>query len=263
VLRGARVTWRRGQRSWQDWGQVDPLWAVLTEPDLCGGRWDTDEFFASGRDVIDHIWGRAMAFGMPASTATGLDFGCGAGRLTRALTQHVTTVTGLDIAASMIAEARRLNADLPRCRFETHRADDLKAFGDRTFDVVVSLLVLQHLPSVRLIETYLAEFVRVLAPGGLLAVQLPTFVPPPAPPTLRSRLRLRTRARAALRRVGVSARWLYQRTAWTPEMPMTAVPYQRVVQVLERAEGRLVTAEESGPDHGGVVSCTYFLTRSR
>jgi ubiquinone/menaquinone biosynthesis C-methylase UbiE len=262
VGRGGTVARRRNQRSWEDWGRVDPLWAVLTEPDRCGGRWDSDEFFVSGKNVVDHIWVRAAGFGVPASTATGLDFGCGAGRLTRALTRHVTTVTGVDIAQSMVAEARRLNADLSNCRFEQHRADDLRAFGDRTFDVVVSLLVLQHLPSARLIETYLAEFVRVLTPGGLLTVQLPTFVPPPAPPTLRSRLRLRTRARAALRRVGVSARWLYQRTAWTPEMPMTAVPYQRVMQVLERAGGRLVTAEESGPDHAGVVSCTYLVTRS-
>jgi len=181
------VKWRRNRRAWEDWGKVDPLWAVLTEPGRRGGRWDLGEFLASGKDVVDGIWSRGAAFGVPAGTATGLDFGCGAGRLTRAMARHVTTVTGVDIAESMIAQARRLNADLPSCSFATHRAEDLRAFGDRTFDVVMSLLVLQHLPSVQLIETYLAEFVRVLAPGGLLAVQLPTFVPPPAPPTLRSR----------------------------------------------------------------------------
>jgi len=43
-------------------------------------------------------------------------------------------------------------------------------------------------------------------------------------------------------------------------MPMVAVPYEQVVQVIERAGGRVVTAEEPGPDHGGVVSCTYFVT---
>jgi ubiquinone/menaquinone biosynthesis C-methylase UbiE len=256
------VTWRRNQRAWEDWGRLDPLWAVLTEPDRRGHRWDTDEFLKSGTDVIDYIWSRAAAFGVPARTAAGLDFGCGAGRLTRALTRNVTTVTGVDVAESMIAEARRLHADLPSCTFKPHQAKDLKAFGDQTFDVVVSLLVLQHLPSVRLIETYLVEFVRVLAPGGLLAVQLPTFVPPPTPSTLRSRLRLRTRTRVALRRLGVSARWLYEHTAWTPEMPMTAVPCERVVQVLERAGGRVITVEESEPDHGGVVNCTYLVTDS-
>jgi SAM-dependent methyltransferase len=241
---------------------VDPLWAVLTEPEHRGGRWELDTFFASGNDVIDHIWSCAAPFGVPARTATGLDFGCGAGRLTRALTRHVTAVTGIDVAQSMIAEARRLNSDLPGCTFDTHSANDLGRFGDQTFDVVVSLLVLQHLTSGSLIERYLAEFVRVLAPAGLLAVQLPVFVPPPAASTLRSRLRVRTRARAALRRVGVSPRWLYQRTAWTPEMPMTAVPYERVVQVLEFAGGRVVTTEESAPDRGGVVSYTYLVTRS-
>jgi ubiquinone/menaquinone biosynthesis C-methylase UbiE len=63
---------------------------------------------------------------------------------------------------------------------------------------VYSALVLQHLPRVEAIRTFIAEFLRVLKPGGLLAFQLPTRMPPR---TLRTILRLRTRAYAAYLRL--------------------------------------------------------------
>ena len=75
----------------------------------------------------------------------------------------------------MIARARRLNEDQPRCRFQLNRSNRLKGFDDNRFDLVYSRLVLQHIapaPACR----YLAELVRVLAPGGLLMCQIPDVI---------------------------------------------------------------------------------------
>jgi SAM-dependent methyltransferase len=247
---------RENKQAWEDWGRLDPLWAILTEPAGRRGNWDLEAFFASGQLAVDAIWDEAQQLGLPGQRSSGLDFGCGVGRLSRALAAHVDHVTGLDIADTMIAEAQRLNAVAGGCEFRVQREDDLSAFADSSFDVVITLLALQHIPSVTAIESYLAEFVRVLAPDGLLVFQLPTSVPAMPAPTLRSRLRPLA---ALLRRVGVSPRWLY-RLGWSPAMPMTAISYQRTLDILAAAGGKVLASHETGADRGGVESRYYYVT---
>src|SRR5450755_653507 len=87
---------RENRRAWEDWGRVDPLWAILTKPGARGGKWDLDAFFESGQQTIDRIWKQAHELGVPARHESGLDFGCGVGRLSRALATHVENVVGLD-----------------------------------------------------------------------------------------------------------------------------------------------------------------------
>jgi SAM-dependent methyltransferase len=248
------------KKAWEDWGVVDPLWAVLTEPGTRGGQWNLDDFFLSGRQVVDAALTEASRLGVPAEHRTGLDFGCGVGRLTRSLASQVEHVVGLDIADTMIAEARRLNAGIEGCEFRVQRDDDLRAFADGSIDVVFTILVLQHIPSVAAIEVYLAEFVRVLAPGGVLIFQLPTSVPVPPRPTMRSQLRPRTRLAVALRQAGVSPRWLNRRLGWSPAMPMTAIAHDRVISVLTEAGGTVLATNETPADHGGVESRYYYVT---
>ena len=102
-----------------------------------------------------------------------LDVGCGTGTLAIAAKKHVGAngaVTGVDPAAEMIEratqKARRAGADVA---FRTAAAEDLP-FANGTFDVVLSSLMLHHLPK----ETRRAgvqEMRRVLKPGGrLLAI---------------------------------------------------------------------------------------------
>src|SRR5438270_3938501 len=131
---------RENKQAWEDWGRLDPLWAILTEPAGRGGNWDIDAFFASGQRAVDAIWDEAQRLGLPSRQLAGLDFGCGVGRLSRALSAHVDHVVGLDIAESMIAEARRLNAHVRGCEFRVQRDDDLSSFADNSFDVVITLL---------------------------------------------------------------------------------------------------------------------------
>ena len=43
------------QTTWERLAQIDPLWAVLSEPDKKGRAWDVDEFFATGQHEIDSL----------------------------------------------------------------------------------------------------------------------------------------------------------------------------------------------------------------
>ena len=49
--------------------------------------------------------------GVTVSRGRALDFGCGAGRLTRALAARFESVVGVDVADAMLDKARALNAD--------------------------------------------------------------------------------------------------------------------------------------------------------
>jgi SAM-dependent methyltransferase len=241
--------------AWEDWGRVDPFWAVLTAADARHGRWDVDAFFATGEQSIADLLAHAAHYGRPVEHRLALDFGCGLGRLTRALAPHFERTVGLDISSTMIERARELlTGTVPGTapEFAVHAGDDL-AYWD-SVDFLVSLLVLQHLPSREAIERYLGEFVRVLAPGGIAVVQLPSAVPAAGPPPLRER------GKDWLRAVGVSPRFLYERLGWQPQMTMRALPYEETVAVLKAAGAEVLDAVEHDPGDG-VVNRTYFFTR--
>jgi SAM-dependent methyltransferase len=254
----------RARRDWEDWGAIDPLWAIVTDPERAKGGWELGELLASGEQTVAAIFEVAGRLGYPKQRRVALDFGCGIGRLSRALCRRVEVVYGLDAAATMIERAMEVNRDCPACRFSLHRDADLRSFADGSVDLVLCLLVLQHLPERRAIDTYLAEFVRILSPGGLAVVQLPTVVPTSqAPASLRGRLRVRTRLTQLLRDLGMSPRLLYDRLGWMPSMPMSAVPTSEVVAVVESAGGEVLEITDPVAQIGGVVSRDYYLTRRR
>jgi len=160
------------RRDWVRLGEEDPLWAVYVAADKRGGRWDPAQFLDTGRaDVAaSAAWLDALGFGPRWGRV--LDFGCGAGRLTQALAEHADEVVGVDVSPPMLEQARQLDAS-GRCTFVLNESQDLRQFPDGSFDLVYSELVLQHLPE-PVIDGYLAEFVRVLAPGGVALLQCTT-----------------------------------------------------------------------------------------
>jgi len=248
----------KNEKAWEDWGKVDPLWAVVTRSGKEYGHWDIAEFFRTGREGIDSLMAEGAAYGVPTRVGNALDFGCGVGRLTRALGAHVDSVLGLDVSNAMIDRAVELNVEQPRIAFSVHRDSDLHGIGDDSLAVVCSLLVLQHIPSVPLIENYLREFVRVLSPGGFMFVNLPTRVVEERK-SLRGTLRPRTRVLSLLRRLGVGPVFLYRRFNWSPDMPMTAIPSERVISVIVASGGRIL--ESRVVDEGdGVCQGLYLVT---
>lgn len=97
-----------------------------------------------------------------------LDVGCGTGTFAaRLAARHPgQRVTGVDVSAGMLAEARRKTAAFPDVRFARAPATDLP-FADAAFDVVVTASALHY--AARPADA-LAEARRVLRPGGRLAV---------------------------------------------------------------------------------------------
>lgn len=241
------------QRDWDDLAALDPMWAILGDPTLRFGQWDATEFFASGERELAAALDLAAPHHLPQRWDAALDFGCGLGRITRALAGRFAHATGVDISAEMVARATEIGAGAPNLEYLVNGATDLTLLGDRRFDLVWSRLVLQHQPSRAHALRYVDELLRVLAPGGLLYLQMPVAIP------LVRRLEPRRRAYAALRGLGLPERVLYERLRLHP-VRMTAVPESVLERAIVAGGGRV--AHRARERHAsGVVDLTLFVTR--
>jgi ubiquinone/menaquinone biosynthesis C-methylase UbiE len=162
----------RVRDTWNHLGEIDPMWAILTDPRKFGGRWSEDEFFSSGQTEIDAVMRKVDRFVPRGRKERALDFGCGMGRLTRALRAHYDRVDGVDVAPSMIALANERNAFPEQCAFHLNVASDLALFADESFDLIYSNIVLQHIAPALAVH-YLTEFARCTRAGGLIVIRLP------------------------------------------------------------------------------------------
>jgi SAM-dependent methyltransferase len=160
----------RSRADWTTLGERDPLWAVLVSAEGRHEGWDPDAFLATGRDEVATVLARIAGLGLAHGHAAAIDFGCGAGRLSQALRDRFDHVVGVDFSLPMLERARRLDP-LGRCEFVPSDRPDLGAFAEASFDLAYSSLVLQHIPTAAA-RRYLAELVRVVRPGGVVAVQV-------------------------------------------------------------------------------------------
>jgi SAM-dependent methyltransferase len=184
------------QRTWEGLAQADPLWAICTDPAKQNRRWSREQFFATGKNEVGVVLRCVASLGVNVDgKAPALDFGCGVGRLTRALAEHFAECWGVDISPTMITLAKEFNRDLPQCRFLLNDRDRLEGLQDNYFGFIYSSIVLQHMAE-RYIRKYLDELVRVLRPGGVLVFQLPDSLRGSALTRVRAKVALRARLKA-------------------------------------------------------------------
>ncbi|MDA7432685.1 methyltransferase domain-containing protein [Synechococcus sp. AH-601-N23] len=103
---------------------------------------------------------------LPAGSRV-LDVGCGIGGSARILARDYNLdVVGISISPAQITRATELTTPDLSCRFEVMDALDLQ-LADHSFDAVWSVEAGPHMPDK---QRYADELLRVLKPGGLLAV---------------------------------------------------------------------------------------------
>jgi SAM-dependent methyltransferase len=119
-----------------------------------------DEFF--GRITGQVVEPLLDAAGVGAGVRT-LDLATGPGYVAAQADERGGAVVGVDIAESMLALARRLHPSIEFRRADAHELP----FGHGSFDAVVANFLVLHLGRP---ERAVAEAVRVLAPGGRIAL---------------------------------------------------------------------------------------------
>lgn len=161
------------QQVYEKVGADDPLWAILTDKNKRGNKWNPEDFFALGREEINSVMDYLDGLDVEINYGNAFDFGCGVGRLTQGLCYHFERVTGVDISNTMIAGAIRFNKFDKNCTYITNIEPHLKCLGNDTFDFVYTNIVLQHMAPRYQVE-YIKEFFRILKPGGIALFQVRT-----------------------------------------------------------------------------------------
>jgi ubiquinone/menaquinone biosynthesis C-methylase UbiE len=143
-------------------GQVAAHW------DRRAAHFDEDFGHSIATAAERAAWNRILDLVVPPGSALdALDVGCGTGFLSLELAARGHRVTGVDLAPAMLAAARsKAAAQGLAARFEEADAEALPVAAE-SFDLVISRHVLWTLPHP---EAAIADWIRVLRPGGRLAI---------------------------------------------------------------------------------------------
>lgn len=244
---------RAVRQDWEGIGTMDPFWGVHSTPQGQFGRWDREEFFRTGEHEVAALMASLESLGRPVRREQALDFGCGVGRLTRALGARFDHVYGVDVSAPMVELAQELNAHVPGCEFITNTEAALPFVPDGHVDLVYTRIVLQHLGSRALIKIYIAELLRTVRGDGILVFQVITHIP------LWRRLQIRYRAYVVLRALGLPRELLYERLRL---MPFTAkhISEREVLAALEQMGARVLRVAPEPVGRSGVESRVFYAT---
>jgi SAM-dependent methyltransferase len=155
---------------WQQLARTDPYWAVVSLPQYRLAQMDQDAknaFFQSGEDFIDYVLNVIQLHFSEAKIETTLDFGCGVGRLTKALLARGINVTATDISRDMLDLCAE-NAGESRRQLRCVLADDtFQSLQNNSFDLCISTIVFQHIDPRRGLQIYRRLF-ELVRPGGFM-----------------------------------------------------------------------------------------------
>ena len=263
---------------WQKWGVRDPYYGVLTDPKFRSAVLTADakrEFFESGRIHVEHVLGicrRHIDAGFAPHRV--LDFGCGVGRVLIPFSQLAGEVVGMDVAPSMLAEARENCEEQGIANVSLVLSDDTLSAADGQFDLVHSCIVLQHI-AVSRGRALFAKLVDKVRAGGCGAIQvtfgwdvhaatfgippLPQVVPPLAADAL-------SQAKAKVKRL-LKPLVVQQDTAAgdpevpsaDPEMQMNYYNLSELMFIMQRAGVQRFHTELT--DHGGALGAFLFFQK--
>jgi SAM-dependent methyltransferase len=160
-------------RDWRNWGRRDPYFAVLASPEFSSANIaeNKDAFFLTGEQFVSAALAELNRFDHDAPRDRVLEHGCGTGRLTIPLSRAFREVVALDISPQMLGEAQANALSAGRNNIAFRLADDRLSRATGSFNLVVSHLVLQHIPVRRGLVIF-QELIDRLAPGGMFYISV-------------------------------------------------------------------------------------------
>lgn len=112
--------------------------------------------------------------GVKTKGKVALEFGCGPGRNIVKFANKFERIDGVDLAQANLDNAKKWlahnNIDVPN--LFKNNGTDLSDIPDESYDVIFSTITLQHICVHTIRKSLMAEFFRVLKPGGYLCFQM-------------------------------------------------------------------------------------------
>jgi SAM-dependent methyltransferase len=150
-------------RDWDERARKDAFFYIAS----WRSDWDEGSFFESGeQDYQRFVEPVLLQAGFEPAGKTMLEIGCGAGRMTRSFARRFETVWAFDLSTEMQRRGQLLLQDFENVRWVLGDGTSLGTIEARSMDFVFSYLVLQHLPTKRLVLNAVREMLRVLKPGS-------------------------------------------------------------------------------------------------
>lgn len=154
---------------WDGLALLDSLFSSCPDPARADEGWTQEDFFRSGKAEMAGIMEILDEHAQDRGSSIGVDFGCGAGRMTFPLAEYYDSVTGIDVSQAMIQAAKSEKTRGNNVEYVNNVAVTLP-FADNSVDLVHTNLTFQHLDQSYALG-YLKEFIRILKPGGVAVVQ--------------------------------------------------------------------------------------------
>jgi 2-polyprenyl-6-hydroxyphenyl methylase/3-demethylubiquinone-9 3-methyltransferase len=124
------------------------------------------------REQLDLLWRLDPRVRQPLKDRRALDVGCGAGLLSEPLARLGAATTGLDAAPENIAVANA-HAEGQGLAID-YRAGGIETLTGETFDLIVSMEVIEHVADS---AAFLRGLAGALAPGGVMILSTPNRTP--------------------------------------------------------------------------------------
>ncbi len=165
------------QSSWEQMARENPLYAVQTTEEMAEAPADgftpgqLESLFAKGRKVFrDHVAPALERSPDPPDRTLVVEYGCGVGRVLKAVAEAGVRCAGIDISPTMLAHCARL---VPEAEALWPLDEDGRTgCPTAAASVVFSYAVVQHIASLERYLTAFDEMCRILKPGGRLLVQV-------------------------------------------------------------------------------------------
>jgi len=236
------------QANWDKFGRTDPLWSILSHPKMKGNQWNLNEFIATGKREVNELVAYLHKLEHPFPQGTALDFGCGIGRITQPLCDYFETCHGVDIAPSMIEFANAFNRHRKCCFYHLHQQEHLALFADNSLNFIYCVITLQNIPP-RYTKKYLVEFMRILAPQGLIVFQVPSH-------PLTIKLKFKQWVPQWMMHYFYQAKY-----GDKPVMELHGVPQAEVIRLLKQCGGQVIDIKADKRAFGGWASYQYCVTK--
>jgi cyclopropane fatty-acyl-phospholipid synthase-like methyltransferase len=161
---------RKMQEDWDARARENALYYVATGQE----QWDEAEFFRSGEQTVAEEVLTDMTNicqGREPKQMRVLEIGCGAGRVMRALADVFGEVHAVDVSGEMVALAERAVAGR-NAHVYRNNGLDLSVVPHAEFDFAFSTIVFQHIPSRKVIYSYVREVHQLLRREALFKFQV-------------------------------------------------------------------------------------------
>jgi SAM-dependent methyltransferase len=142
-------------------------------------NWTEEDFIQSGEQSVAELILNDMiniCQGEDPKRMRVLEIGCGAGRITRALSKVFGEVHAVDVSSEMVALAKRTVAASPNAFIHQNNGRDLDVLPVSDFDFAFSMCVFHHIPSKEVIESYIRQVGERLKPGKLFKFEVQGFL---------------------------------------------------------------------------------------